>query len=230
MSAPEGECPLCGGALDEPVSPDGKNLCCGQCLLSGRALARFSLRLSEVAERLMDLSATARQAAGAAIEDAERALAREEYEVGRETLRRRAARARADGHPLLAACLLQRALRIPGQAARVYQDLAGVAEDLGLRREAGLHLKTGSWLAIKAGDAPLAAAMLERLRALDPADGWLAKAEAMLPARSGGDQAEPRCSFCGRTAREAGPLVSGSEASVCAGCVRKMMNLDRERN
>lgn len=229
--APEGVCAFCGGALDETIRLDARGACCSACLLSGRMLAGSSLRLADVAEQLMDVCNAARDMASLAIETAEQALRREEYELGRETLRRRAEQALAESRPLLAACLLLRALRIPGQAARVYHDLAAAATKLGLAREAGLHLKTGSWLAIKAGDAPLARVMLERLRTLDPADDWIAKAEALLPARTGEEEKdEPRCSFCGRTAREAGPLVSGSEAAVCAGCVRKMMNLDRQRN
>lgn len=228
--APDGVCAFCGGALDEAIRLDERGACCSRCLLAGRVLAGSALRLADVAEQLMDVCGAARELAQAAIENAEQALRREEFEVGRETLRHRAEQALAESQPLLAACLLLRALRIPGQAARVYHDLAATAAELGLAREASLHLKTGSWLAIKAGDAPLARAMLERLRAIDPADEWIAKAESLLPERSGEEKGEPRCSFCGRTAREAGPLVSGSEASVCAGCVRKMMNLDRGKN
>ncbi|NMB73821.1 MAG: hypothetical protein GYA21_01675 [Myxococcales bacterium] len=228
--APGGVCAFCGGALDEAIRLDARGACCSACLLSGRVLSGSALRLADVAERLLDVCSTARHMVSSAVEIAEQALRREEYELGRETLRRRAEQALAESRPLLAACLLLRALRIPGQAARVYHDLAATATTLGLTREAGLHLKTGSWLAIKAGDVPLARVMLERLRALDPADEWIAKAEALLPVQAGEEKAEPRCSFCGRTAREAGPLVSGSEAAVCAGCVRKMMNLDRGHN
>ena len=40
------------------------------------------------------------------------------------------------------------------------------------------------------------------------------------------EQEDMRCGFCGRTAAEAGPLITGEEAAICSGCVKKLMLLD----
>ncbi|MBW1873459.1 MAG: hypothetical protein JRJ19_15435 [Deltaproteobacteria bacterium] len=114
-----------------------------------------------------------------------------------------------DGRQLLAILVLSRALRLPGQAAEVYETLGEAAQSLDCRKEAIQYLKTASWLAIKSDNFQLGERVL-----------------ALFDERQQNDAPTQSCRFCGRTALEAGPLISGEEAAVCGGCVKRLMSLD----
>jgi len=229
MTAPSPHaCPVCGGDLDEAVRVEGSGPMCSRCLLSGRFLKTHPRPRLSSAEGLPSLSAAADAALTAAVGEAERLLAKQDFDAGRAGFLSQAQQALGEDRAFLAACLLFRALRIPGQSARVYQALAEVALRLGFPREAVQYAKTAGWLAMKTGDHPLAREVLDWIQVSSPQDPWLGKAREQFQASL--SAAEVRCGFCGRTAREAGPLISGASAAVCGACVRRMMNLDARPN
>jgi hypothetical protein len=185
--------------------------------------------LAVAAERLPEISRTAHDLLKGIVQEAEQRFMMQDFDGARQILVEEAARFLAEQRPLLAACLLSRTLRLPGPSARAYHQLGLAARQASCPREAAQFYKTGSWLALKAQDGELARAILADLEALSPADPWLAKARDMLTADPLPGQ-EQRCSFCGRTAQEAGPLIAGTAAAVCSGCVRRMMTLDQNRH
>jgi len=48
-----------------------------------------------------------------------------------------------------------------------------------------------------------------------------------MPRRKLQEPKEPRCSFCGRTAREAGRLISGIDGYICVDCIKKIARTKR---
>jgi len=218
-------CCLCGAESREDIAIRGVGRICPDCLMAGRFLGTpGGVRLSEVAQQVIDLSTTAASLLRDALGNAEQLANDQQFDAARDHFLNIARKFMDQNRPLLAANVLYRALRLPGQSAEVYTALGTAAEMMGCTREAVQHLKTASWLAIQSGNRPLMDRILERLEQLVPQDGWAQKARQRAEEQE--NREELRCGFCGRTAAEAGPLITGSEAAICSGCVKKLMLLD----
>ena len=220
-------CAVCGSAAADAVSLPGVGVLCDSCLLDGRFFgAQAGLRLAPVAEKIVLLSKTAQQLIAGCVGRAEAAARAGDSEQARRLLLEQARRLRREGRQLLAVTLLLRALRLPGPSGLVYEQLALVASGMGCERDAVQYLKTASWLALKVGDGQLMERVLERLEQPQPGDGWIERARGRLAGRG----KEPRCSYCGRTASQAGGLIEGQQAAVCPDCVKRLMALDGTRH
>jgi hypothetical protein len=218
-------CCLCGADSREEIAIRGVGRICPDCLMAGRFLGKpGGIRLSEVAQRVIDLSTTAESLLRDALGNAEQLANDQQYDAARDHFLNISRKFMDQNRPLLAANVLYRALRLPGQSAEVYAVLGAAAQMMDCTREAVQHLKTASWLAIQSGDRPLMDRILEQLEQLVPQDDWAQKARQRVEEQ--GEREEMRCGFCGRTAAEAGPLITGSEAAICSGCVKKLMLLD----
>jgi hypothetical protein len=218
-------CCLCGAESREDIAIRGVGRICPDCLMAGRFLGTpAGMRLSEVAQRVIDLSATAENLLRDVLGNAEQMANDQQYDAARDHFLNISHKFMDQNRPLLAANVLYRALRLPGQSAEVYAALGTAAQMMNCTREAIQHLKTASWLAIQSGNRPLMDRILEQLQPLAPQDGWAQKARQRVEQQEGRE--EMRCGFCGRTAAEAGPLITGSEAAICSGCVKKLMLLD----
>jgi hypothetical protein len=218
---------VCGEERDEDIPIAGVGSICPDCLMAGRFLgASGAQRLAMVIDRLSDMSAAVRELLAKTVEEAEILAQRLEYDASRQCFIELAGRFMDDGRPLLAAHVLSRALRLPGQSDQVYEQLGRAALAMDCTREAIQHFKTAGWVAMKSSNLVVLERTLDRLAELAPDDAWLARTREELENRKSAP--EPRCRFCERTAQEAGPLVVGSEAAVCAGCVKKLMSLDKE--
>lgn len=182
------------------------------------------IRLSEIAQQVIDMSTTAEALLREALGNAEQLANDQQFDAARDHFLNISRKFMDQNLPLLAANVLYRALRLPGQSAEVYEALGSAADMMGCSRDAVQHLKTASWLAIQSGNRPLMDRVLARLEELAPQDGWAQKARQRVEQQ--GEREEMRCGFCGRTAAEAGPLITGSEAAICSGCVKKLMLLD----
>ena len=228
MPTPEEvRCCVCGEIASEDNLVPGLGQVCPECLMGGRFLgSSSSLRLSFVVERLLQMSTTVQTLLAETIEGAERQAQNHEFDLARGSFLAIAKKFIADERQLLAILVLSRALRLPGQAAEVYEALGEAAKSLDCNREAIQYLKTASWLAIKSNDFQLGERVLALLEELVPADSWAKNARDQIDERQQDDGPALTCRFCGRTALEAGPLISGEEAAVCAGCVKKLMSLD----
>lgn len=218
-------CCLCGADCQEEIAIRGVGRICPACLMGGRFLGTpGGVRLSEVAQQVIDLSAAAEKQLRDVLGNAEQLANDQQFDAARDHFLNIARKFMDQNRPLLAANVLYRALRLPGQSSEVYAALGTAAQMMGCTRDAVQHLKTASWLAIQSGNRPLMDRILEQLEELAPQDGWAQKARERVEQQE--EREEMRCGFCGRTAAEAGPLISGSEAAICSGCVKKLMLLD----
>jgi len=218
-------CCLCGAECREEIAIRGVGRICPDCLMAGRFLGTpAGMRLSDVAQQVIDLSATAEKLLRDVLGNAEQLANDQEYDAARDHFLNISRRFMDQNRPLLAANVLYRALRLPGQSADVYAALGTAAQMMDCNRDAVQHLKTASWLAIHSCNRPLLDRVLEQLEQLVPQDGWAQKARERVEQQE--EREEVRCGFCGRTATEAGPLITGSEAAICSGCVKKLMLLD----
>ncbi|MBW1810843.1 MAG: hypothetical protein JRJ87_21810 [Deltaproteobacteria bacterium] len=223
----EVRCCVCGEIAVEENSVPGVGRVCPECLMSGNFLGSSStLRLSFVVERLLQISTTVQSLLADSIQDAEHQAQNQQFDLARSSFITIARKFMDDGRQLLAILVLSRALRLPGQAAEVYETLGEAAQSLDCRKEAIQYLKTASWLAIKSDNFQLGERVLALLEELVPADSWAKKARGQLDERQQNDAPTQSCHFCGRTALDAGPLISGEEAAVCGGCVKRLMSLD----
>lgn len=222
--SPQARCAICGAVASESIPIASVGTICPQCLMGGRFLGGSSLRLANAAARLSEMSQTVRDILSSSVEEAERFAQDNEFDRARQSFLVLAEQYLEANRALLAAHVLTRALRLPGQSAAVYEALGRAARDMDCRREAIQHFKTAGWLALKSANSRVAGKVCAALSGLAPDDGWLRKNREQLASL---DQTEePRCRFCGRTASEAGPLIEGSDAAVCAACVKRMMSLD----
>jgi hypothetical protein len=218
-------CCLCGKKGEEEIAIRGVGRICPVCLMAGRFLGSpGGIRLSEVAQQVIDLSTTAAELLRDVLGNAEQLANEQEYDAARDHFLGISRSFMDQNRPLLAANVLYRALRLPGQSAEVYEALGMAANMMGCTRDAVQHLKTASWLCIQSGNRPLLDRVLTKLEELDPRDDWARKARQRVDARE--EREEMRCGFCGRTAVEAGPLIAGSDAAICSGCVKKLMLLN----
>jgi hypothetical protein len=216
---------VCGADSQEEIAIRGVGRICPDCLMAGRFLGTpGGVRLSEVAQQVIDLSATAAGLLRDVLGNAEQLANDQQFDAARDHFLNISHKFMDQNRPLLAANVLYRALRLPGQSAEVYAALGTAAQMMDCTREAVQHLKTASWLAIQSGNRPLMDRILEQLEQLDPQDGWAQKARQRVEEQE--EREEMLCGFCGRTAAEAGPLITGSEAAICSGCVKKLMLLD----
>jgi hypothetical protein len=220
-----GVCCLCGAEGREDIAIRGVGRICPDCLMAGRFLGSpGGIRLSEVAQQVINLSSTAESLLKDALGNAEQLANEQQFDAARDHFLNISRRFMDQNRPLLAANVLYRALRLPGQSAEVYATLGEAARMMDCTRDAVQHLKTASWLAIQSGNRPLMDRILEKLEEMAPRDDWAQKARQRVEQQE--ERAEMRCGFCGRTAAEAGPLITGSEAAICSGCVKKLMLLD----
>lgn len=217
-------CAICGKMASEVIQIASVGSICPQCLMGGRFLGGSSLRLAVAATRLSEMSRTVRDILSSSVEEAENLARQNDFDRARHCFLQLADQYLDAGHPLLAAHVLTRALRLPGQSASVYEALGRAARAMDCRREALQHFKTAGWLALKSRNPGVAEKVAAALLELAPNDAWHKKNREQL-ARLG-EVEDSRCQFCGRTASEAGPLIEGSEAAVCAACVKRMMSLD----
>ncbi len=226
MNQPATElCCLCGAQSREDVVIRGVGRICPDCLMAGRFLGSpGGVRLSEVAQQVINLSSTAESLLRNALGNAEQLANDQQFDAARDHFLSISRKFMDQNRPLLAANVLYRALRLPGQSAEVYETLGEAARMMGCVRDAVQHLKTASWLAIQSGNRPLMDRVLEKLEEIVPRDGWAQRARRRAEQQE--DREEMRCGFCGRTAAEAGPLITGSEAAICSSCVKKLMLLD----
>jgi hypothetical protein len=170
------------------------------------------------------MSTTAQQLLIEVVEEPEILAQQMKFDDARKRFLTIATRFLDEGRPLLAAHVLYRTLRLPGQSSEVYENLGRAALAMDCEKEALQHLKTAGWLALKSSDRTVSTRVLAELEKLAPDDPWLEKNRAGL--RGSNIVEGQRCRFCGRTAKEAGPLIEGSEAAVCSGCVKRLMSLD----
>jgi hypothetical protein len=194
--------------------------------MAGRFLGSSStLRMSAAAERLFEMSATVRGMLGGSVREAESLAHMQQFDAARARFLDLARDFTDSGRPLLAAHILHRALRLPGQSAKVYEALGRAAREMDCLKVAAQHYKTAGWLAVKSGDRPLSMRVLDSLASLAPDDPWLLKTRTELESDDAPDSDKASCSFCGRPSTETGPLISGSDAAICSECVKKMMKL-----
>lgn len=218
-------CCLCGAEGQEEISIRGVGRICPVCLMAGRFLGSpGGIRLTDVAQQVIDLSTTAEALLRDVLGNAEQLANDQEFDAARDHFLNISRGFMDQNRPLLAANVLFRALRLPGQSAEVYETLGMAAKMMDCTRDAVQHLKTASWLAIQSGNRPFMDRALEKLEELAPQDDWVQKARQRVEEQQ--EHEETRCGFCGRTAAEAGPLIKGSEAAICSGCVKKLMLLD----
>jgi hypothetical protein len=224
-------CSVCGQAVKEEVSIPGVGLVCPDCLVAGRFLGSTStLRLNYVAERLLEMSTDVQARIAGAVGDAEHLAKDQQFDAARQAFLAIAKEFREAGQPMLAFIVLNRALRLPGQSAEVYEELARATQGMDCERETIQHLKTASWLAMQSGDRALCERTLADLGQLAPGDDWIEKAHRRLDEKEQKPGKESTCRFCGRTAKEAGPLISGEQSSVCSGCVKQLMSLNGDKH
>ncbi len=217
-------CSVCGRPTEEPVSLPPVGSLCAECLLQGRFFGTGAgLRLSAAAEKIVELSPTARTLLAAVVGPAEEQARRRSFDAARGLFIEQARLFRNQGRPLLAAALMQRALRLPGPSVDVYQELALAALSMNCHREAIQYLKTASWLALKVGQDDLLDKILEQLEELCPGDRWMERARGRASSRDVAP--ELRCRYCGRTAAAAGELVRQGDSAACSECLERLKRL-----
>jgi hypothetical protein len=223
----QARCSICGAECGEEIPIPGIGEICADCLMAGRFLGSSStLRMSVAAECLFKMSATVRDLLGSAVREAESLAQMQQFDAARSRFLDLAQNYMDAGRPLLAAHVLHRTLRLPGQSAKVYEALGRAAREMDCLKVAAQHYKTAGWLAVKSGDRPLSIRVLDALASLAPDDPWLLKTRDELESDDASDTEETTCSFCGRPSTETGPLIAGSDAAICSECVKKMMKLN----
>ena len=180
----ENHCAVCGVSSPQVALLPGVGPTCSACLFAGNFLGTsVGLRLSQVAQQLPHLSPLARSKIEPLLAKSQKLQSESSATETRLQFVAAAEECLGASQSVLATCILQIALAIPGDSTLVYLVLGDAAVSLACELEAIQHYKTAGWLALKSENQSYVERAAKSLDAIAPLDPWVEKLKVWLQQR-----------------------------------------------
>ena len=180
----EDHCAVCGISSPQVALLPGVGPICPACLFAGNFFGTAAgLRLAQIAQQLPQLSPLARAKIEPLLVKSKKLHSDVAVTETRALFVAAAQECLVASQPVLATCILQLALAIPGDSTLVYLVLGDAAVALDCVMEASQHYKTAGWLAIKSENQIYVERATRGLDAIAPEDPWVEKLQLWLKQR-----------------------------------------------